>query len=312
MWASTHLYYTRMHSDVRPQLAPIECSVPATGHVATTATWLPFLGCALNQSGSRPPQRLDRQGRTRGYSYERDWFWVTCYCRVRGSRTPHLMRPFLVYRPSTVSSFPATKMAATSSRWCPNPLIGHRPAYKRSLHQSHALMVARMLFLFAMMGSGRAVVSTIGQVRQVSFEAYDQNTGAALDADSRDVTVTNDGDCCMPEAGLEPLTRTGLLFTRSCASLSRVLVLGTVVYTSENNHGNANLSIVNPAVPHPFSSPSHHKDLTHSDIPPVSPICRPMPPLRPFDSERLAHLEDLRRLRGADHAHAGLKPCATD
>ena len=169
-----------------------------------------------------------------------------------------------------------------------------------------------MLFLFAMMGSGRAVVSTIGQVRQVSFEAYDQNTGAALDADSRDVTVTNDGDCCMPEAGLEPLTRTGLLFTRSCASLSRVLVLGTVVYTSENNHGNANLSIVNPAVPHPFSSPSHHKDLTHSDIPPVSPICRPMPPLRPFDSERLAHLEDLRRLRGADHAHAGLKPCATD
>ena len=102
-----------------------------------------------------------------------------------------------------------------------------------------------MLFLFAMMGSGRAVVSTIGQVRQVSFEAYDQNTGAALDADSRDVTVTNDGDCCMPEAGLEPLTRTGLLFTRSCASLSRVLALGTVVYTSENNHGNANLSIVN-------------------------------------------------------------------
>ena len=78
-----------------------------------------------------------------------------------------------------------------------------------------------MLFLFAMMGSGRAVVSTIGQVRQVSFEAYDQNTGAALDADSRDVTVTNDGDCCMPEAGLEPLTRTGRL---EQASYSPVLV----------------------------------------------------------------------------------------
>ena len=74
-------------------------------------------------------------------------------------------------------------------------------------------MVARMLFFFAIMGSGRAVVSTIGQVRQVSFEAYDQNTGAALDADSRDVTVTNDGDCCMPEAGLEPLSRTGLLYS---------------------------------------------------------------------------------------------------
>ena len=37
-----------------------------------------------------------------------------------------------------------------------------------------------MLFFFAMMGSGRAVVSTIGQVRQVSFEAYDQNTRRGL------------------------------------------------------------------------------------------------------------------------------------
>ena len=171
-------------------------------------------------------------------------------------------------------------------------------------------MVARMLFLFAMMGSGRAVVSTIGQVRQVSFEAYDQNTGAALDADSRDVTVTNDGDCCMPEAGLEPLTRTGLLFTRSCASLSRVLVLGTVVYTSENNHGNANLSIVN-------RRPTHFplRAIIHTSCPlRYSPRITNLPTHAALASvsERLAHLEDLWRLRGADHAHAGLKPCATD
>ena len=102
---------------------------------------------------------------------------------------------------------PSSKYLACNQRlqpaasWCPEPSdLG------TVLHTfiKATEMVARMLFFFAMMGSGRAVVSTIGQVRQVSFEAYDQNTGAALDADSRDVTVTNDGDCCMPEAGLEP------------------------------------------------------------------------------------------------------------
>ena len=43
------------------------------------------------------------------------------------------------------------------------------------------------LYLCALMGSAKAVVSTIGQVRHVSAEAYDQITGSALDADARDV-----------------------------------------------------------------------------------------------------------------------------
>ena len=124
---------------------------------------------------------------------------------------------------------PSSKYLACSQRlqpaasWCPEPSdLG------TVLHTfiKATEMVARMLFFFAIMGSGRAVVSTIGQVRQVSFEAYDQNTGAALDADSRDVTVTNDGDCCMPEAGLEPLSRTGLLFSRAflCQLITRSIL----------------------------------------------------------------------------------------
>ena len=90
-------------------------------------------------------------------------------------------------RSSPSPSFPPLKLTLTSAS---APL--HR--YRES---ELGIMSARVLSLFAMMGSARAVVSTIGQVRQVSFEAYDQ-MGEALDADSRDVTVTNDGDCCMP------------------------------------------------------------------------------------------------------------------
>ena len=67
-------------------------------------------------------------------------------------------------------------------------------------------MSARLVAAFAMMGAARAVVSTIGQVSQVSFEAYNQ-MGEALDADSRDVTMTNDGDCCMPHWARTPDNR---------------------------------------------------------------------------------------------------------
>ena len=67
-------------------------------------------------------------------------------------------------------------------------------------------MSAQLLAAFAMMGAARAVVSTIGQVSQVSFEAYNQ-MGEALDADSRDVTMTNDGDCCMPHWARTPDNR---------------------------------------------------------------------------------------------------------
>ena len=67
-------------------------------------------------------------------------------------------------------------------------------------------MSARLVAAFAMMGAARAVVSTIGQASQVSFEAYNQ-MGEALDADSRDVTMTNDGDCCMPHWARTPDNR---------------------------------------------------------------------------------------------------------
>ena len=43
-------------------------------------------------------------------------------------------------------------------------------------------------------------VSTIGQVRQVSFDAE------GLDADARDVTVVDDGNCCLLLSARTPRT----------------------------------------------------------------------------------------------------------
>ena len=65
-------------------------------------------------------------------------------------------------------------------------------------------MSARLLAAFAVLGSARAVVSTIGQVRHVSTEAYNEMTGAALGVAARDVTMTNDGNCCMPHWARTP------------------------------------------------------------------------------------------------------------
>ena len=65
-------------------------------------------------------------------------------------------------------------------------------------------MSAQLLAAFAVLGSARAVVSTIGQVRHVSTEAYNEMTGAALGVAARDVTMTNDGNCCMPHWARTP------------------------------------------------------------------------------------------------------------
>jgi len=61
-------------------------------------------------------------------------------------------------------------------------------------------MAARVLSLFVLISSALGQVSTIGQVRQVSFDAE------GLDADARDVTVVDDGNCCLLLSARTPRT----------------------------------------------------------------------------------------------------------
>jgi hypothetical protein len=61
-------------------------------------------------------------------------------------------------------------------------------------------MAARVLSFFVLISSALGQVSTIGQVRQVSFDAE------GLDADARDVTVVDDGNCCLLLSARTPRT----------------------------------------------------------------------------------------------------------
>jgi hypothetical protein len=75
-----------------------------------------------------------------------------------------------------------------------------RRSLQPSLIEIPSAMAARVLSLFVLISSALGQVSTIGQVRQVSFDAE------GLDADARDVTVVDDGNCCLLLSARTPRT----------------------------------------------------------------------------------------------------------